>query len=62
MFGIVLIAAGAILLWAVNVDTDSVNLHTIGAILIVVGIVEALFEMMYWTWFRNRWHDVDRGL
>jgi hypothetical protein len=36
---ILLIAVGAVLAWAISVDTDGVNLNTVGVILFVVGIV-----------------------
>jgi hypothetical protein len=36
---LVLIAAGAILIWAVDVDTDGFNLNNIGVILLIVGAI-----------------------
>lgn len=36
---ILLIAVGAVLAWAVSVDTEGVNLNTVGVILFIVGIV-----------------------
>jgi len=48
---ILLIAAGAILAWAVNADVSGVNIHTVGWILLVVGIVGAVPSMIFWsTW------------
>jgi hypothetical protein len=45
-----LVAAGAILLWAVDVSTNgAVNLHTVGWILLVVGAVGALFSLIFWS-------------
>jgi ABC-type phosphate/phosphonate transport system permease subunit len=44
---LVLIAAGAILVWAVHFHTTAVNLHTIGWILLVVGLVLGLFELSF---------------
>jgi len=47
-----LIAAGAVLRWAVNVSNSSVNLHTIGVILLIVGgigFVISLFWMTVWA-------------
>ena len=41
---LILIAAGAILAWAVDVSTSGFNLNTIGYILLVVGIVGALLS------------------
>ena len=57
MFGIVLIAVGLILAYAVNDTTDAVNLHLIGVILFVVGIISCLLEISYFSWFRRRWND-----
>jgi hypothetical protein len=48
---ILLIAGGAILAFAVNADVSGVNIHTIGWILLVVGIVGAVLSMVFWsTW------------
>jgi beta-lactamase regulating signal transducer with metallopeptidase domain len=48
---LILIAAGAILAWAVNVSTTGVDLNTIGVILLVVGIIGAVLSMIFWsTW------------
>jgi hypothetical protein len=46
---LVLVAVGAVLAWAVHVNTSGVNLHTIGYILLVVGIVGALLSMIFWS-------------
>ncbi len=49
--GILLIAVGAILAFAVNVDTAGagVNLHTVGLILLAVGILGTLLSMVFWS-------------
>jgi hypothetical protein len=47
--GLILIAVGAILAWAVNVDTNGFNVNTIGYILLVVGIVGCLLSMIFWS-------------
>jgi leucine-zipper of insertion element IS481/Domain of unknown function (DUF6458) len=49
--GILLIAVGAILAFAVNVDTSAtgVNLHTIGIILLVVGVLGTVLSMFFWS-------------
>ena len=49
--GILLIAAGAIMAFAINVDTSGtgVNLHTIGLILLVVGILGTILSMVFWS-------------
>jgi hypothetical protein len=52
-FGVslILIAAGTVLAWAVNVDTSGVNLNTVGVVLLVVGIIGAVMSMIFWsTW------------
>lgn len=60
--GIFLVAAGAILAFAVNVDTaaQGVNLHVIGLILLGVGALGILLSMVFWSswagpgYFRRR--------
>jgi hypothetical protein len=49
--GILLIAVGAILAFAVTVDTAStgVNLHTVGLILLVVGVLGTALSMFFWS-------------
>jgi Na+/proline symporter len=48
---IILIAAGAILAFAVKVSTSGFNLHTIGWILLAVGALGLLLSLMFWsTW------------
>lgn len=42
---ILLIAAGAILAWAVDIETEGVDLQMIGLILFVVGIVGAIITL-----------------
>ena len=48
---IFLIAVGAILKFAVDVQNENVDVETIGAILMIVGIVGAVLSMFFWsTW------------
>ena len=49
--GIFLVAAGAILAFAVNVNTaaQGVNLHTVGLILLGVGALGILLSMIFWS-------------
>ncbi len=49
--GILLIAVGAILAFAVSIDTSGagVNLHTIGLILLAVGVVGTILSMVFWS-------------
>jgi len=46
---IVMIAAGAVLRFAVSVTTTGFNLHTIGVILIVLGGVSLLISLAFWS-------------
>ena len=60
---LVLIAIGAILAFAVNVDAEAFDIDTIGVILMVVGAVGALLSMMFWSsWggFGNRRETIVR--
>lgn len=48
---LVLIAIGAILAFAVNVEVEAFDIDTIGVILMIVGVVGGLLSMMFWsTW------------
>ena len=47
---IFLFAVGAILRFAITVNnTSGVNLHTVGNILMIVGVVGALFSLIFWS-------------
>ena len=46
---IILIAAGAILAFAVNAHTNGVDLNTIGWILMIVGIAGMVLSMIFWS-------------
>jgi hypothetical protein len=46
---IFLIAIGAILAFAVNVETEGLNLNTIGIILLIVGAIGAVMSMIFWS-------------
>jgi hypothetical protein len=65
---LILIAVGAVLAWAVNIDTNGFNVNTIGYILLVVGIIGAILSMVFWSswagpgyWSRRRTTYVDEG-
>ena len=48
---ILLIAAGAILAFAVHTNLSGVDVNTVGWILLIVGIVGAVLSMIFWsTW------------
>jgi hypothetical protein len=55
---IVLIAIGAILRFAVSVTTHGFNIHTIGLILLIVGIVGLVVSLLVMT----IWADRSRGV
>jgi len=46
---LLLAAAGAILIWAVNATVSGVNIHTVGVILLVVGIVGFALSLAFWS-------------
>ena len=46
---LLLIAAGAVLAFAVHVSGHGFDLHTIGIILLVVGAIGALLSMIFWS-------------
>lgn len=47
---LILIAAGAIITFAINVSSSSAfNLHTIGIILLVVGIIGVVMSLIFWS-------------
>jgi hypothetical protein len=47
--GIILIAVGAILAWAVNVETTGFDVNTAGYILLVVGAISLLLSLVFWS-------------
>lgn len=54
---LVLIAIGAILDFAIRVSAPGFNIHTVGVILMVVGIVGALLSVVFW----NSWGGFGNG-
>jgi len=57
-----LIAAGAVLRWAVTAHVNGFNLQTAGLVLLIVGIIGLLFSLLYtfaWTSSRRRGEYVD---
>jgi hypothetical protein len=53
---IFLIAVGAILDFAVTVNTPGFNIHTVGLILMVVGVIGLVMSMVFW----GSWGGVHR--
>ena len=46
---LIFIAVGAVMAWAVHVSTTGFNIHTVGYILLVVGIIGGLLSMIFWS-------------
>jgi hypothetical protein len=46
---LILAAAGAVLIWAVNATVSGVNIHTVGVILLIVGIIGFLSSLAFWS-------------
>jgi hypothetical protein len=47
--GIFLTALGAILAFAVSADVSGVNIHTVGWILMAVGITGVVLSLIFWS-------------
>lgn len=65
--GIILAAAGAVLAFAVSATVSGVNIHAVGWILLIVGIVGILLSLIFWSswagpgyWNRRRTY-MDEG-
>ncbi len=52
-----LIAAGAILKWAVTAHVSWLDLQTTGTVLFVVGLVGLLVALVYTFWWAQRTRD-----
>ena len=46
---LLLSAAGAVLIWAVNATVRGLNIHTVGVILLIVGIVGFVISVVFWS-------------
>jgi hypothetical protein len=51
---IFLIAAGAILYFAVNADVSGLEISTVGLILMIVGVLGLLISLFYTTLYARR--------
>jgi hypothetical protein len=48
---LILAAAGAVLIWAVNTTSSGFNIHVAGVIMLVVGIIGFVVSLAFWsTW------------
>lgn len=46
---LILVAAGAILIWAVTAEVAGVDINAVGWILLIVGIVAFLLTLVLWS-------------
>ena len=46
---LLLSALGAILIWGVNASVSGLDVHAIGAILLVVGIIGFVLSIVFWS-------------
>ena len=46
---LLLIAVGAVLIWAVHATVSGIDIHTIGWILLAVGAIGALLSLIFWS-------------
>jgi hypothetical protein len=46
---LILIAVGAILVWAVEAEVSGVDITAVGWILLIVGAAGALLSLIFWT-------------
>ena len=48
---LLVIAAGAILVWAVNTEPEGLDLDAIGVILIIVGLIGFVLSLLFWSFW-----------
>jgi len=48
-FSLLLAAAGAAMIWAVSATVSGVNIHTVGVILLIAGIVGFVTSLFFWS-------------
>jgi hypothetical protein len=46
---LILAAVGAVLIWAVDATVSGVNIHTVGVILLIVGIIGFVTSLVFWS-------------
>jgi hypothetical protein len=51
---LILVASGAILIWAVTADVSGVSIDAIGWILLIVGIIAFLLTLVLWSPWTTR--------
>jgi hypothetical protein len=45
---LLMIAAGAIMVWAVSATVSGISIHTVGIILIVIGAAGLVLSIVFW--------------
>jgi hypothetical protein len=58
VFGVILMLAGAIIYWALNLNLDFVNDQTLGIIFMVVGVLAVVLSLII-NAQRNRTKHID---
>ncbi len=58
---LILIAAGAIMAWAVHTTTNGFDINTIGYILLAVGAAGLLISMIFWSSWAGPGYFTDGG-
>lgn len=46
---LLLAAGGAVLIWAVDATVSGLNIHTVGVILLIVGVVGLMISLFFWS-------------
>jgi len=46
---LLLIAAGAILTWAVSAEASGIDIQVVGVILLIVGVVGLVLSFVFWS-------------
>ena len=46
---LIISAVGAILIWAVTATTHGVNIHTVGVIVLIAGLVSFVISLFFWS-------------
>lgn len=59
--GLLLIAVGAVLAWAVDVSSSGINIHAVGYILLIVGIIGVVLSMIFWSSWAGPGYFGERG-
>jgi hypothetical protein len=48
-FSLLLVAVGAVLLWAVNATVAGIDINVVGVILMVVGGIGLVLSLLFWS-------------